>query len=85
MRRKVTKVIDGDTFKVSRRVNGSQYVRLAGVNAAEKYQYGGRHATNRLKGMIGGKQVSIIPVGKSYGRTVANVRVNRKSVNKRLR
>ena len=36
MKRLVSKVIDVDTFKTYRRVNGSQYIRLAGVNAPEK-------------------------------------------------
>ncbi len=85
MRRTVKKIIDGDTFVVNRKIDGSNIVRLAGVDAPEKYQFGGRTATNRLKGLIGGQQVSIIPVGRSYGRVVADVRVNRRSVSKRLR
>jgi len=39
----------------------------------------------RLRGLIGGKTVTIVPVGTSYNRVVANVRSNRKGINKRLR
>jgi endonuclease YncB( thermonuclease family) len=85
MRRTVKKVLDGDTFIVSRKIGNTNRVRLAGVNAPEKYQFGGKKATNRLRGLIGGKTVTIIPRGKSYNRVVADVRVNRKSVNKRMR
>ena len=85
VRRTVKKVIDGDTFVVNRKIGDSRIVRLAGVNAPEKGKYGGTRATNRLKGIIGGKSVTIVPVGRSYGRVVANVRHKRTSVNKRLR
>jgi len=84
MKRTVKRVIDGDTFVVNRRIGGTNLVRLAGVDAPERYQFGGRAATNKLRGMIGGKTVTVKPVGRSYGRVVANVRVNRRSVNRRL-
>ena len=77
--------IDGDTFIVSRKIGKTNVVRLAGINAPEKYQFGGKKATNRLRGLIGGKTVTIVPVGTSYNRVVANVRSSRKSINKRLR
>ena len=85
MKRTVIKVIDGDTFVVNRKIGNTNFVRLAGVNAPEKYQFGGQQATNKLKGLIGGKPVTIVPVGSSYGRVVANVRLHGKSINKRLR
>lgn len=85
MRRKVKKVIDGDTFQTHRKVNGSNIVRLAGYNAPEKHHFGGKQATNRLRGLIGGKTVTVNPVGKSYGRTVANVYSSRKNISKRLK
>ena len=85
MRRKVKRVIDGDTFVTCRRIGNTNRVRLANVNAPAKKQFGGRKATNRLKGMVGGKTVTITPRGRSYGRVVADVRVNRRSVNKRMR
>ena len=85
IRRKVKLVLDGDTFIVSRKIGNTDRIRLAGVNASEKYQFKGRTATNRLRGLIGGKTVTIVPVGRSYNRLVANVRRNRKSINRRLK
>ena len=85
MKRTVTRVIDGDTFEVNRRIGNSNRVRLAGVNAPEPYQFGAQQATNRLRQLIAGETVTIIPRGISYNRIVADVRVNRISVNKRLR
>ena len=49
IRRTVKRVLDGDTFQTYRKVNGSNYVRLAGVNAPEKHQFGGSQATQRLR------------------------------------
>jgi len=74
MRRKVKKVIDGDTFQTHTKVNGSNFVRIAGKNAPEKHQFGGRQATQKLKRQIQGKVVTLQPVGRSFGRTVAKVR-----------
>ena len=85
IRRKVKNVIDGDTFVVSKKIRGTNVIRLAGVNASEKHHFGGKKATNRLESLIKGKTVTIIPVGRSYNRVVADVRNKRKSVNKGLR
>ena len=84
MERKVKKVIDGDTFIVDRKVQGTNKIRLANYNAPESYQFGGRRATNRLRGMIGGKKVNISPKAKSYGRVVANVTHKGRSVSRRM-
>lgn len=78
-RRKVQKIIDGDTFKVRNRVRGSQYIRVAGLNAPEKEQRGYMVAKKRL-GKIKGKVVTIRPKGKSYGRTVGQVIYKRKKL-----
>jgi|GEM_PF-3246324 len=40
---------------------------------------------NRLRGMIGGKTFTIRPVSRSYGRVVAQVRHQRRSINKRMK
>lgn len=80
MRRTVKRVLDGDTFQTYRKVNGSNYVRLAGVNAPEKHQFGGPEATARLKRQIQGRTVTLQPVGRSYSRVVAKVRCNRRLV-----
>ena len=77
IRRKVKQVIDGDTFIVSRKIGKTNVVRLAGM--PEKYQFGSKESINRLKGLIGGKTVNIIPVGTSYNKIASNVR---KSINK---
>lgn len=79
---KVTRVIDGDTLKTASRKNS---VRLANVNAPEKNQRGGKSATEALKKMVLGKTVSIDTVARDkYGRSVANVKVGHKSVNKAM-
>ena len=80
IRRKVKKVIDGDTFQTHTKVKGSNFIRIAGKNSPEKNHAGGRAATQRLRRQIQGKVVTLKPVGKSYGRTVAKVRHNRKYV-----
>jgi len=80
IRRKVKKVIDGDTFQTHHKINGSNYVRIAGKNAPEKHQFGGKQATQKLKRKIGGKIVTLQPVGRSYGRVVAKVRHKRRLI-----
>ncbi len=80
---KVTKVIDGDTFETSSRKNP---VRLAKVDAPEKGEPGAAKATDALRKMIQGEEVSIDTVARdSYGRSVANVKVGGKSVNKAMK
>jgi endonuclease YncB( thermonuclease family) len=80
---KVTKVIDGDTFETASRKNS---VRLANVDAPEKGEPGYVKATQELRKMIGGKEVSIDTKARDvYGRAVANVKVGRQSVNKAVR
>ena len=80
IKRTVKRVIDGDTFQTYRKVNGSNYVRIAGKNSPEKYQFGGKEATARLKRQIQGRTVTLQPVGRSYSRVVARVRCNRRLV-----
>lgn len=78
---KVTKVIDGDTF----RVRGGKNIRLSNVRAPELGSRGGSKAKQELSGLISKKTVSYKTVGKSYGRVVANVRVSGKLVNQAMR
>lgn len=79
---KVTKVIDGDTFKTASR---KRSVRLADIDAPEKGRPGSVKATAALKKMIEGEMVRIKPVGRDkYGRTVADVYKGRESVNKKM-
>ena len=77
---KVTRVIDGDTFITSSRKNP---VRLAGYNAPEKGTKGASQATKKLNKEIKGKEVTITTKARDcYGRSVANVKRGRTSVNK---
>ena len=80
IRRTVKRVLDGDTFQNYRKVHGSNFVRIANKNAPEKYQFGGRQATQGLKQQIQEKTVTLQPVGRSYSRVVAKVRHNRRLV-----
>ena len=82
-RETVTRVIDGDTFETASR---KRPVRLANVNAPEKYQKGGQAAKTKLKKLIQGQKVTVNTVARDvYGRAVANVSANRKSVNAAMR
>ena len=71
VKRKVVRVIDGDTFTVDKPLNGSKYIRIANKNTPERGQRGYKAATIKLEKQIGGKNVDITPVGRSYGRIVA--------------
>ncbi|MBU1204755.1 MAG: thermonuclease family protein [Nanoarchaeota archaeon] len=80
IRRTVKRVIDGDTFEVARKIQGTNRIRIAGLNAPELKQKGGSEAANKLRRLIGSKQVTIVPVSRSYNRLVAHVRRNRKKI-----
>ncbi|MFA5811065.1 MAG: thermonuclease family protein [bacterium] len=79
---KVTRVIDGDTFLTGSRKNP---VRLANVDAPERGERGAAKATSALRNLVHDKTVAIEPKARDcYGRTVANVKVGRVSVNKKM-
>ena len=79
---KVTRVIDGDTFCTNVRKNP---VRLARVDTPEKGERGYQKATNALSSLIKGQEVTIDTVARdSYGRSVANVKLGRSSINKAM-
>lgn len=79
---KVTKVIDGDTFETNSRKNS---VRLANVDAPERGQPGYQKAKQDLTNLILGETVTIDTRARDkYGRSVANVRAGRTSVNKAM-
>jgi len=79
---RVTKVIDGDTFKTSARKNP---VRLANVNAPEKRQTGFSKAKNQLTNLIQGQEVLIDTVARDrFRRSVARVYEGGKSINKEM-
>ena len=79
VRRKVQSIVDGDTIKVRRKVRGSQYIRIAGLNAPEKGRRGYASAKKNLS-RINGKTVTVTPKARSYGRVVANVTYKRKRI-----
>ena len=75
----VKRVIDGDTFTTTSR---KKSVRLANVNAPEKGTRSGNKATQQLKTLIQGQKVEVDTVARDvYGRAVARVKVDGKSVN----
>lgn len=80
-RTKCVEVYDGDTFLT----RSDRWIRLAGVNCPELGKYGGQKATAILADLIEGKTITYEPVGRSYGRIVANVWVNGRSVNNAMR
>jgi len=79
---RVQKVIDGDTFTTDR----GRRVRLANVNAPEKGRRGAPEARRHLRELVSRKQVNVDVVAHDrYGRSIANVKVGNKSVNKAMR
>lgn len=80
---KVVKVFDGDTFQTNKRKNP---VRLAGVDTPEKRQPGYSEAKKALEELVKNKEVAIDTKARDrYGRSVANVKIGRKSVNKEMK
>ena len=78
IQRKVKKVIDKDTFQTYRKIQGTDRVRIAGMDGAELNTALGRKQRDQMKRKIQGKIVTLQPVGRSYGRVVAKVRHKRK-------
>ena len=75
----VDKVIDGDTFVTKTR---KRYVRLANVHAPEANTQKGKEATGHLKELIYGKKVTVQALAIDiYGRVVASVKIDGKSIN----
>ena len=77
---RVAYVIDGDTFRLA----GGERIRIAGIDAPESRQgqarcraelAQGKAATARARAMLEGRPVTLVRVGRSYDRTVAEVRV----------
>ena len=79
---RVSKVIDGDSFRTKSRKNP---VRLANVNAPEKSQTGFSKAKNQLNNLIQGQEVLIDTVARDrFRRSVAKVYKGGKSINKEM-
>jgi len=82
---KVQKVFDSDTFRIDRKIRGTDRIRLNKINTPEKGRPGSGRATNITKRMIEGKMVTIDPVTEDkYGRLIANVYKNGNGVRLRL-
>lgn len=79
IRRKIKRAIDGDTFEVKTKIRGTNYIRIAGMDAPEKGEKGYSSAKSKLNKLTG-KTVTLIPKGRSYNRLVAEVRHKRKKV-----
>lgn len=77
----VTRVIDGDTFQVKDKFGNTQTIRLFGVDTPERKQPFGRTATEYTRNLIEKQEVYVqsIELGK-YGRVVAIVKINDRSV-----
>jgi endonuclease YncB( thermonuclease family) len=83
IKEKVTKVIDGDTFLTTRRKHP---VRLANIDTPEKGQSGYSDAKKALQDLIGGQEVIIDTKARDkFNRSVANVKIGNKSVNKAMK
>ena len=83
IKERVTRVIDGDTFMTDKR---KRAVRLANVDAPENGERGAIAATRRLTAMVAGKEVTVMPVARDrYGRTVAKVTVEGRSVERAVK
>lgn len=79
---KVTKITDGDTFLTNRR---KYPVRLANVDTPEKRQPGYQDAKKELEKLILNQEVTIETKARDkYKRTVANVKIGNRSVNKAM-
>ena len=80
---KVIKVVDGDTFLTNRRKHP---VRLANVDTPEKGQPGYSDAKKALRDLIRGQEVIIDTKARDkFNRSVANVKIGIKSVNKAMK
>ena len=83
---KVTKVIDGDTIRVSWDERDFEFpVRMIGTNAPEMSEEGGKVSQSWLEGLILNEEVNILidrnqRVGK-WGRILGNVMHNGLSIN----
>lgn len=86
---RVAYVIDGDTFRLA----SGERIRIAGIDAPES-QHGqarcraelalGKAATARARAMLNGRPVTLMRVGRSYDRTVAEVRLGGRDLAKTL-
>ena len=79
IRRKVKRAVDGDTLEVRNKIRGTNFIRLAEVNAPERGQSGYSSAKAKLN-KLKGKVITLVPKGRSYNGVVADVRHKRRKV-----
>ena len=80
----VVGITDGDTITVMHR-GKPEVIRLFGIDCPERDQDFGTRAKQFASDMVFGQIVEVVPIGEtSYGRPVAWVFVNGKSLNKEL-
>jgi len=80
IRRKIKRAVDGDTLETYRKTRGTNFIRIAGINAPERGQCGyssAKTSLNKLRNRV----VTLIPKGRSYNRLVADVRYKRRKIN----
>ncbi|MFA5383043.1 MAG: thermonuclease family protein [Candidatus Micrarchaeia archaeon] len=78
--RKVKRAVDGDTLETYRKFNGTNYIRLNGINTPEKGQRGYLIAKRKMQ-RVENKVITVTPKARDkYGRIVADVRYKRKKV-----
>lgn len=73
----VIKILDGDTFVLSDTDNTEHHIRILGIDAPEKDQKYGDEATDSLKQLIYGEDVTVTDTkSDQYGRTLGRVLAN---------
>ena len=78
---KVKRVLDGDTFET----DAGEMIKLNNVYAPGNGKDGAEAATQKLRSLINKENVTIIKIGTSDDITVANVKHDDKSVNKKMK
>jgi endonuclease YncB( thermonuclease family) len=79
---RVVRVADGDTVSVLDSHNTQYKVRLHGIDTPERDQRYGRTARDALSGMVAGRNVGVVVLGKdSYGRTDGTVYLGERNIN----
>ncbi len=78
MKRTVKKIIDSNTFVVSKAIDSTNKIRLANVKSTKQ----GAKATSVLKRLIGGKTVTVVPLEKRDDMIIAEIICNQRSVNR---
>jgi endonuclease YncB( thermonuclease family) len=78
-KRTVTRIIDGDTFEIGKKIDGINRIRIADVDTPEIGEKGYEKMTDYLKKLILGKKVKLViksknpPKGKYQARWICYV------------